>query len=113
MASFYRYQTAEIPITFSPAGVLEGYSHIIVSLYQAGTQVDKTEDDLIVDVENNKITLSLSQEDTSVFAGGEKGKANNVIIQVNIYYNNNKRNVSTKGTIEVYDNLYDKVIIDE
>lgn len=113
MASFYKYETVEIPITFTPSGILEGYSHIIISLYQAGTQIDKTEEDLEIDIANNKITLSLDQEETGLFAGGDKNDAKKVIIQVNIYYNNNKRSVSTKGTIDVYDNLYKQVIVDE
>lgn len=113
MAKFYRYETVEIPITFTPSGILEGYSHIIISLFQAGIQLDKTEEDLEIDTSQDKITLVLNQEETSLFVGGEENDTKKVVIQVNIYYNNNKRSVSTKGEIYVYDNLYDKVIIDE
>lgn len=113
MARFYRYETVDIPLVFSPTGVLEGYEHIIVSLCQAGIQIDKTEDDLTIDVENDTITLSLSQEETSQFLGGDNNNPRKADIQVNIYYNNSERDVSTLGSIDVYNNLYGKVIENE
>lgn len=114
MARFYRYETVEIPLIFSPEGVLEGYSKIVVSLNQAGlTQIDKTQDDLDVDVANNTITLNLTQQETGMFAGGDNNNPKKVKIQVNIYYNNSNRDVSTVGYIDVYDNLYGRVIDNE
>ena len=114
MAKFYRYETVNIPLAFTPTGVLEGYEHIVVSVSQGGTtQIHKTEDDLEIDVENDTITLSLSQEETGIFAGGDVNTPRKAQIQVNIYYNNNERDVSTVGSIDVYDNLYKRVITNE
>lgn len=114
MAKFYRYETVEIPLVFSPSGVLEGYEKIIVSVNQAGlTQIDKTEEDLDIDIENDTITLKLSQEETGKFAGGDNNNPRKAQIQVNIYYNNTERDVSTIGSIDVYNNLYSKVIDNE
>lgn len=113
MAKFYRYETVDIPLVFTPAEVLEGYEHIIVSIHQAGVKIDKTEEDLTIDVANDTITLSLSQEETGQFIGGDNNNPKKAYIQVNIYYNNSERDVSTVGSIDVYDNLYDKVIENE
>ena len=109
MAKFYRYETTDIMLTFSPTGILQGYEHIVVSLSQiGGVQIDKTEEDLEIDDVMDIINLHLSQEETSSFSGG-----NNVKIQVNIYYDDETRNVSTVGEIEVLDNLYKKVMSSE
>ena len=37
MAHFYTYETVEIPLKFTPSGVLEGYRHIVVSLKQSSS----------------------------------------------------------------------------
>ena len=114
MARFYRYETIDIPLIFTPAGILNNYRHIMVSIAQDGmTQIDKDETQLSIDTEQNTITLSLSQEETGKFAGGEDGKPRKAKIQVNIYYESTGRDVSTIGYIDVYDNLYKKVITDE
>lgn len=113
MARFYTYETVDIPLVFTPTGILEGYSHIIVSIHQAGVKIDKTEDNLTIDVANDTITVSLSQEETGQFIGGENNNPQKAKIQVNIYYNNEKRDVSTVGYIDIYNNLYDKVIENE
>lgn len=114
MARFYTYETVDIPLIFTPTGVLEGYQHIVVSVAQKGmAQVDKTEEDLNIDVANDTITLSLSQEETGQFIGGDNNSPRKAQIQVNIYYNNSERDVSTVGNIDVYNNLYEKVIENE
>ena len=114
MARFYRFETIEIPLKFTPAGVLTDYKHIVVSIAQEGmTQIDKTEEDLIIDTEEDTIVLSLSQEETGRFAGGDNNSPRQAQIQVNIYYESTERDVSTVGTIDVYNNLYKKVIADE
>ena len=114
MARFYRYETVEIPLVFTPVGILEGYKHIVVSIVQKGmTQINKTEEDLNINVGTDTITLYLTQEETGKFMGGENNNPRKAEIQVNIYYNNSERDVSTVGSIDVYNNLYSKVIKDE
>ena len=111
MAHFYTYETVEIPLKFTPSGVLEGYRHIVVSLKQSSTvQINKTEDDLGIDIANDEIIVSLSQEETGQFNSDNPRK---VEIQVNIYYTDTSRDVTCKAYIDVYDNLYKKVITDE
>lgn len=113
MKGFYRYETVDIPLTFTPDGVLEGYRHIVVSMAQNdAVKINKTEEDIEIDVQENKIIVPLSQEETGVFIGGERNNPKSVKIQVNIYYNNAERDVSTIGTLEVYDNLYKEVMLD-
>ena len=109
MAHFYRYETAGITLNFTPTAVLEDYEKIIVSLRQNGNiQIDKDESELGIDVENGTILINLSQEETGKFEGNSK-----ILVQVNIYYDDESRNVSTIGEIQVYDNLYKKVITNE
>ena len=107
MTTIYRYETATLPLKFTPSGVLNDYEHIIVSIAQNETQIDINEDNLTIDTANDTINVSLSQEQT----GNLKiGKAD---IQVNIYYQNTERDVSTCGSIVILDNLYKKVINNE
>lgn len=114
MKGFYRYETVDIPLVFTPNEVLEGYKHIVVSIAQdKSTRVNKTEDDIDIDVAENKITVHLSQEETGMFDGGDRNNPRKAQIQVNIYYNNAERDVSTVGILDVYDNLYKEVINDD
>lgn len=107
MASFYRFETTALTLKFTPEGILDDYKHIVVSISQTDNQLDLSENNLSIDELNDSITFSLSQEQTSQFRVGRAE------IQVNIYYNDTNRNVSTKGYIEVYDNLYNKVMNNE
>lgn len=115
MAHFYTYETVEIPLVFEPEGILEDYRHIVVSLRQnsTGTQIDKSENELGIDVENNTISIYLTQEETAKFVGGDEQNPSYAQIQVNIYYENTERDVSGVKSIKVYNNLYKKVITDE
>lgn len=113
MARFYRYETVEIPLQFTPQGVLQNYRHIVVSIAQDGmVQINKTENEIVVDTEQDLIVLSLTQEETGKFASSGTSPRQ-AKIQVNIYYESTERDVSTVGYIDVYDNLYKKVIADE
>ena len=107
MVTIYRYETATLPLKFTPSGVLNDYEHIIVSIAQNDIQIDIHENDLTIDTANDTITVNLTQEQTGQF---KPAKAD---IQVNIYYQDTERDVSTCGSIVVLDNLYKKVINDE
>ena len=110
---FYTWETVNIPLVFEPKGCLNDYKHIVVSIKQSGIiQIDKTEDELGIDTENDTITINLDQEETSKFKGGDEKTPKTADIQVNIYYNNKERDVSRRKSINVYDNLYKKVIDD-
>ena len=114
MAHFYTYETVEIPITFTPAGVLENYLHIVVSIVQDDiARIDKKENELSVDVENDTVVVSLSQEETAKFRGGDNNTPKIAHVQVNVYYDNASRDVSIIKDINVYNNLYKKVIDNE
>ena len=114
MAHFYTYETVELPLTFTPSGVLEDYKHIVVSIVQDDlVQIDKTEDDLSIDVANDSIVINLTQEETAKFRGGSEKAPKTAHVQVNVYYNNTTRDVSIVKDINVYNNLYKKVITDE
>ena len=108
MVGFYIYETETFQIKLNKDNVLNDIKHIIVSISQPAreVQVDKKDNEIGIDEENNIISVSFSQEETAKFKPG------NAEIQVNIYYNNSERDVSSKGQIEVRDNLYKKVISD-
>lgn len=111
MAHFYTYETVDIPLVFTPEEVLQDYRHIVVSLKQDDViQINKTEEELGIDVEHGTINISLSQEETAQFKGGSQNNPRQILIQVNIYYNDTDRDVSTIKSIDVYDNLYKKVM---
>lgn len=114
MAHFYTYETVEIPLIFTPNGILDGYSRVVVSVAQDDRiQIDKTEEDLSIDTTTNTITLSLTQQETAKFKGGTLNTPRKAHVQVNIYYNNSSRDVSVMKDIDVYDNLYKKVMSNE
>lgn len=113
-AYFFVYETVDIPLLFEPDGALEGYKKIVVSLAQFGTTIiEKWQDELGIDVENNRINLSLSQEETAMFTGGKKCDPKIVDIQVNIYYETQERDTTFNEIIEVYSNQHKKVISNE
>ena len=114
MARFYRYETVDIPLKFTPVGVLNDWKHIVVSIAQNGlVQINKSDNELSINTEEDTITISLNQEETALFAGGRENSPKTADIQVNIYYNSTERDVSTTGSIEVYENLYEEIIDDE
>ena len=107
MVNFHKYETTDLALKFTPSGVLEDYSKIIVSIVQNGVaRVDKTENDLTIDGDN--ITIHLSQEETGKFMANSTAE-----VQVNILYEDSERDVSTTGTIEVLNNLYNEVMDSE
>lgn len=107
MAHFYIWETKPLTIRFTPENVLQSYKHIVVSIEQSGIIVNKTEMDMEIDTTLGTISLNLSQEETGKFHKGE------ALVQVNIYYEFEERDVSKQGKIEVRDNLYKKVITNE
>lgn len=103
MPYFYIYETVTFPIQLSDTEALQNYDKVVVSVWQkGGVQVDIS--DPSVDEETGKITIRLDQNDTAKFV---KGTA---IVQVNIYYKDQERDVSTTAKIQVLDNLYKKVM---
>lgn len=108
MAYFYAWETKTLSIglknkqgEYDPE-ILNDYKEIIISIKQPSCQIDIREVD--VDTEQGILSIHLDQEQTSIF---KKGKAR---IQVNIYYNNEERDTSVEGEIEVRENLYQKVM---
>ena len=111
MAGFYQWETKSFGIRLVPKeeqpefAPLDGLEHIVVSIVQKGiAQVDLTEDDILIDPDESLLTIRLGQEQTGQFI---EGKAK---IQVNLYYENTERDTSAKGVLEVYGNLYEKVM---
>lgn len=111
--SFYQWETKGLNLVIIGAeDPLEGWSHVVVSLGQGGrSRVDlhardggESDPGINVDVENDTIELSLSQEVTGRFAEGECD------VQVNILYHDRERDTTLEGVVEVRHNLYRKVM---
>ena len=111
MAYFFVWETVDFPLQLSykdssiEGKVLDGYSEVIVSLKQGTNLLEKKGDELGIDVENDIINLHLSQEETGAFKPNKQ-----VILQVNIYYDDTERDTSFESYIDVYDNLHKELM---
>jgi homoserine trans-succinylase len=104
---FYRLETVTFNVKLVEEGyehILQGYKHIVVTLKQLGTILNKTEVQLLVDTDEDTITLYMPQEETALFVVGS------CEIQVNVYYEDMERDVSAIGKIEVRRNLYKEIM---
>ena len=119
MASFYQYETKDLNIYLRDKGgetlaerPLEGWKKVVVSLGQ--TQREKValtassggepDDGIAIDVDNDLISVRISQEQSGKFSTGE------CQVQVNIYFEDEERDTSAQGTVEVKGNLHRRVI---
>ena len=110
-AFFYVYETVDFPlqlISEDPEPILEGLKNIIVSLGQYNTLVlekDMSSPDIGVDDENDTINLHLTQDDTAKFKPNE-----DVLIQVNILYDNHERDTTAQATVRALANLHENIM---
>lgn len=109
-AFFYIWETVDFPIKITSEDeqvkVLENVSNVVVSLKQGTININKdiADTDIALDIENDIINLHLSQKETGQFKKGE------LILQVNILYDDNERDTTAQVAIEALDNLYKKVM---
>ena len=119
MAYFYQWETKSFNIYLRnkdgeplPEHPLEGWRQVIVSLGQGHREKvvfvakaeGETDEGISVDVENDLISIHLSQEQTGEFKEGE------CELQANFYYFDHERDTSSEATIEVLHNLHKKVV---
>ena len=113
---FFVYETVSIPLDLEDvrdpeAKVLENYKKVVVDISQYDKKrIRKWDDVLGIDVENNRINVSLSQEETALFDGGTKESPKKALIQVNIYRTDTERDTTFEEYINVYRNQHDEVI---
>lgn len=116
---FFVYETVSIPLVFEDemhpeTKIFENYDRIVATMTQYDKKkIEKWDDELGIDVENNRINLALNQEETALFDGGTKESPKKASIQVNIYYQDKERDTSFEEYIDVYRNTHDEVINDE
>lgn len=114
MEQIYTYTTPSYTISFKESNVLTDYNKVVVTLKQDGiAQIDKFNDDLDIDSEEDTITVEFTQEETGKLYGGKKDNPNYAELQVNIYYEDEDRNSTSTENIKVYSNLYEDVIGNE
>lgn len=103
---FYRYETESLQMQIVPYDALAGYSDVVVSFKQAGkrAQLDIDTADLVISEDTGTITVNLSQEQTALFAAGE------ILVQVNILFEDSERDATAQAKIGVLDNLYEQVM---
>lgn len=110
-AFFYIYETVDFPIQITAVDgskdILKDCKNLIVSLGQGSLLLEKdlSSPDIGLDIDNNIINLHLSQTDTCRFKQGE------VIIQVNILYEDTERDTSAQGKIDALNNLHRKIMV--
>lgn len=108
---FFIYETVDFPLHLSykdttiTEKVLDDYQKIIVSLKQGNILLEKTEEDLGIDPENDIVNIHLTQEETGKFRPNSQAQ-----LQINILYESAERNVSYTVPINVWDNLHKAVI---
>lgn len=111
MAYFFIWETVDFPLQLSfkdatiEGKVLDEYSKVVVSLKQGSTLLEKSDEDLGIDAENDIINLHLSQEETAMFKPNKQ-----LALQVNIYYDDTERDTSFETYIDVYDNLHKELM---
>lgn len=111
MAYFFIWETVDFPLQLSfkdssiEGKVLDEYDKIVVSLKQGNVLLEKTDDDLGIDTEEDILNLHLSQEETAMFKANKQ-----VTLQVNIYYDDTERDTSFETFIDVYDNLHKELM---
>lgn len=107
LASIYQYETVDLEITLTAddeSTILEDVQNVIVSFQQSG--INRTEKTLGngVEIDEEKLFVHLSQEDTSTMKEGA------LLIQVNILYTSEERDVSVIGQLEVLNNLHKEIM---
>ena len=103
-AGFYQWETADMLIMLDGDDVLVNTRDVIVSVVQGAARVDYHKDALTIDADANTIGVHFSQEDAGLFMDGR------ATVQVNILYGTGERDVTEKGCIEIYGNLYKQVM---
>lgn len=105
-AGFYIYETKPLTLRFKPDGVLVNSKEIIVTILQgiSGTLIEKTGEDLEINLTDNTVTIHLSQEETARFQPGTAQ------VQVNILYEDRERDTTVQAQIGVYDNLHREIM---
>ena len=105
-AGFYIFETKPLTLKFKPDGVLVNSREIIVTILQgvSGAMVEKTGADLTINLAENAVELHMSQEETAKFQPGT------ALIQVNILYDDEERDTSVQGKMNVYDNLHREIM---
>ena len=118
MTEFYVYETVDFSINLTSKtqiAILEDVKDLVISFKQviknayrnnrAFLEKNLSSDDIELDIENSRLNVHLSQEDTSKFI------PNNIVqVQINILYNNEERDTSVKGEIMALDNLHEEVM---
>ena len=101
---FYQYQTYDARLKLKREGALRDFARVVVTVSQLGERVEYDESVLGIDAEEGVINLHMDQADTGLFV---EGKAK---LQVNVLYDDARRNVTAKATLKVYDNLHKEVM---
>ena len=117
--SFIQYETLALDIVLvddddNPIeGILDGVSSVVVSFDQPEVgHIDLTGDDLVLSPSESMVTALMGQEDTALFERAMTGRCCNTLVnvEVNILYESGERRPSYVGYLEVFNNLYRRVM---
>ena len=82
---------------------LAHYDKIIVTLRSGSRIVEKTNEDLVIDLETDTVSVRLSQEETSIL--GEQTK-----LQMNIFYEDGTRKATDIFQVRFIGNLHGEIM---
>ena len=111
MSLFYIWETADFSIKLNggdgQGGILQGYKDVIVSFGQREILVEKdaSDSEISVDTENDIINVHLEQDDTGKFVPNKEA-----FLQINILFEDTRRDVSAQVRLAVLDNLHKGVM---
>lgn len=114
LAGFYAWETIDLELIIEPSGVLDGFEQIMVSVVQSSHRVNKQYYSGSPEVSGDVINLHLNQEETGLFKFYPQSECGantqNPRVQVNILYPDGERDASTIELLDLYENLYKKVM---
>lgn len=100
--SSFQYTTPSFTIQLED-GDLDNYKTVLITIKKGSDLLELSNNDLSIDDSKNKISFSLSQEQTSEYKG-------TVSIQVNILYNNETRRTSEIMSVVFGKNLHEEIM---
>lgn len=103
--TIYAWTDPDILLEIDPPGFLANHGTIMVTVEQGDVLIEKTGDDLEVDVDAGTIFTTLTQEET-----GRLNDAAPVQVMANIINEAGKRIRTTRGLLDVEENDYEEVL---
>ena len=115
MSGFTAYETVNLQLQIDPAGSLDNYAEIMVSIVQGSSRVDKPYEQGSPEIDGDTINLRLEQEETGKFTYYEptpcgEVDTRNPRIQVNVLYTDEERATTDIKILDIWEQLYNEMM---